>query len=83
MKAGDRVRRRHIWDGTALAGKPEGPALTVKSVEPHRPVDGSGAGNVVRLVEDADWVFEHNLYIVCGATGCVNWPHCDCTPIQG
>ena len=34
LKAGDRVRRRHPWDGSSNAGMPIGPVVTIIKVYP-------------------------------------------------
>lgn len=57
----DKVRKLHVYDGSASAGKPIGPILTVISTKPHKPVDGPGCGIVCRL-SDGTWEFSHNLH---------------------
>lgn len=61
---GAKVRKQHPYDGSRYAGRPFGPVLTVKSVEPHKPADGLGSGTVVHFVENNDWAFAHNLHVI-------------------
>lgn len=61
MKVGDRVRRAHHYDGTPLAGKPEGPVLTVAEVRDHEPCDGTRARGALIRLSDGGWDFAWNL----------------------
>lgn len=64
MKAGDLVRKIHVYDGTKNGGKPVGEILTVMKVEDHKPIDGPVEKDaIIRL---SDGTFEHpwNLHKV-------------------
>ncbi|HYF50104.1 MAG TPA: hypothetical protein VEJ63_11910 [Planctomycetota bacterium] len=55
FKVGDRVRRRHAWDGSEMAGLPIGPVLTITKVF-------EGAPFTVYQLLDGRTEFEFSLF---------------------
>jgi len=55
LKVGDRVRRRHPWDGSSKAGMPIGPVLTIAKIYPAQPF-------AIYQFLDGRTEFEFNLY---------------------
>ena len=55
LKVGDRVRRRHVWDGSSNAGAPIGPALMIVKVYP-------GEAFTIYQLLDGRTEFEFNRY---------------------
>ena len=56
FKIGDRVRRRHAWDGSSRSGVPMGPALTITRVF-------SGEAFAIYQLLDGRTEFEFNLAV--------------------
>lgn len=62
IKAGDLVRRTHVHDGTALAGRPIGPVFRVDEIVDHVPGDGPRTVGGIALLEGGSHEFVWNLH---------------------
>ena len=63
LRVGDRVRRRRAWDGSAEAGNPLGPSLTILRV--YRAETFS-----ICQLADGGSEFEFNLFADCSEIQC-------------
>ena len=56
-----KAKRVYPYDGSDKAGKPYGPAMNIKEIRDHRPIDGCVEKSSIVIFDDDSWEFIWNI----------------------